>query len=195
MNLIDAILDVEFDFGIGDPTFVGWLTVAAYFAAAGLAAVNAWRARGAPDRKLGRLWTGLTVLLVLLGFNKQLDFQSYVTAVGRAVAREQGWYETRRSVQLAFVAAVAAVTVAMIALVTWMLRGGGRQQWLTLIGITMILGFVLIRASSFHYIDWLIGYRLGGFRMNWIIELGAIGVFGAAAINQIRQSGPLTRQT
>ncbi len=187
MNLLDTIRDVDFDFGIGDPTFVGWLTVAAYLVAAGLAAVNAWRELDGTDRTLRRLWSSLTVLLLFLAVNKQLDIQSYMTAVGRAVAREQGWYEARGTVQLAFVLLVGMVTVATIALLTWALRGVRRQQWLTLIGITLILGFVLIRATSFHYVDALIGLEYGGVRINWFIELGAIGVFALAAITQIRQ--------
>lgn len=188
MNLIDTIRGVEFDFGIGDPTLVGWLTVVAYLAAAALAAINAWLARPGADRTVYRLWSSLTVLLVFLAVNKQLDLQSYVTAIGRAVAREQGWYEARGNVQLVFILAVAVATVILLALATWALRGVRRQQWLTLVGITMILGFVLVRASSFHYVDALIGLQFRGFRVNWIIELGAIGIFGIAAINQIRRS-------
>ncbi len=194
MNLIDTIREVNFDFGIGDPTFVGWLTVVAYLVAAGLAAVNAWRALDGTDRTLGRLWSSLTILLLFLAVNKQLDLQSYFTAVGRAVAREQGWYEARGTVQLAFVVTVGLATMTMIALSTWALRGVRRQQWLTLVGITMILGFVVIRASSFHYVDKIIGLQLGGFRVNWIIELGAIGVFSVAAITQIHRSGRAMRQ-
>lgn len=195
MNLIDTIRGVDFDFGIGDPTFVGWFTVVAYLMAAGLSAVNAWRARAGTDRTVYRLWSSLTALLLFLAVNKQLDLQSYVTAVGRAVAREQGWYEARGNVQLAFILAVAATTVIMLALATWALRGVRRQQWLTLVGITMILGFVLIRASSFHYVDAIIGLQFRGFRVNWIIELGAIGTFAIAAVSQIRRSGSQPRHT
>lgn len=194
MDLIDTIRGVDFDFGIGDPTVVGWLTVAAYLVAAGLAAVNARRELGGSDRTLRRLWSSLTVLLLFLAVNKQLDIQSYVTAVGRAVAREQGWYEARGTVQLAFVLLVGLATAATIALLTWALRGVRRQQWLTLVGITMILGFVLIRATSFHYVDALIGLEHGGIRLNWFIELGAIGVFSVAALTQIRHAAGATQQ-
>ena len=50
MNLIDIIRSVNFTFGIGDPTFFGWLTVVAYLGAAGLAAANAWRAETGRSR-------------------------------------------------------------------------------------------------------------------------------------------------
>ncbi len=44
-----------------------------------------------------------------------------------------------------------------------------------------ILGFVLIRASSFHNVDVLLSARLGGVKWNWIFELGGIAVVGLAA--------------
>lgn len=187
MDLIDTVRDVDFEFGIGDPTFLGWFTVVAYLVAAGLAVANAWRASAGPNRTLARLWWTLAVLLLLLAVNKQLDVQSYFTEVGRAVAREQGWYDTRSTVQFFFVVGVALASLAAIGLITWALRDVLRQQWLTLVGIVAIVGFVLIRASSFHYVDRLIGLELAGLRINWIIELGAIGVVCASAVIQLRR--------
>ena len=69
--------------GIGDPTFLGWVTVAAYFAAA-LACGRAWRldrrARLAGDRSSSpTFWLILSLLLAFLGINKQLDLQSLLT--------------------------------------------------------------------------------------------------------------------
>ncbi|MCB0031977.1 MAG: hypothetical protein KDE28_28905 [Anaerolineales bacterium] len=187
MNLIDIIRSVNFTFGIGDPTFFGWLTVVAYLGAAGLAAANAWRAETGRSRTPRWLWWSLALLLLFLAINKQLDLQSYLTAVGRAVARAQGWYELRGAIQFLFVAAVGLVTVAAVALLSWTLRDTWRDQWLTLVGVILILGFILIRASSFHYIDILIGLEIGGFRLNWVIELGAIAIFSLAAWRQLRR--------
>ncbi len=191
MNLLEIIRDVDFEFGIGDPTFFGWFTVVAYLIAAGLAVANAWRLSAVGTRNQRRLWWGLGVLLLFLAINKQLDIQSYLTAVGRAVARSQGWYEQRGIVQLLFVAIVGAVVLAAVGLVLLVLRDVLRQQRLTVIGIIMILGFVLVRASSFHYIDILIGFEIGGFRLNWVFELGAIGVFCYAAYRQLQRSSAM----
>ncbi len=44
-----------------------------------------------------------------------------------------------------------------------------------------ILGFVVIRAASFHHVDALLAARLGGVRWNWIFELSGISVVGLAA--------------
>jgi hypothetical protein len=35
---------------------------------------------------------------------------------------------------------------------------------------------MLIRAASFHHVDRLIGRTVLGFRWNWILEMGGIGL-------------------
>jgi len=42
-----------------------------------------------------------------LAVNKQLDLQSFLTALGRCDARLQGWYETRRPAGYVLVRAVS----------------------------------------------------------------------------------------
>jgi len=107
--------------GIGDPTFLGWFTVFAYFAAA-VPCFLTFRhelafqrdpltARSAPFLR-PHLWLGLSILLVLLGFNKQLDLQSAITSIGRGIARSGGWYEHRRTLQALFILVFFLATLA-----------------------------------------------------------------------------------
>ena len=81
--------DLRWRFGIGDPTAVGWLTVAAYAATAALS-VRAFlrsRARRAAPRRCGSssspgpavdetIWLLIAITMLLLGINKQLDLQT-----------------------------------------------------------------------------------------------------------------------
>jgi hypothetical protein len=62
--------DGRWEIGIGDPTPLGWITVAAYAAAA----VLAWRNAGAARRTAvpHSFWIALTALMLALGINKQL---------------------------------------------------------------------------------------------------------------------------
>src|SRR5687768_5262697 len=80
--------------GIGDPTFMGWVTVAMYFLAALLCARAAF---ALPPRSLKSqervFWFFLCVVLLFLGVNKQLDLQTWLTLTGKRVAIAQGWYE------------------------------------------------------------------------------------------------------
>jgi hypothetical protein len=84
------------------------------------------------------------------GINKQLDLQSALTETGRVLTHYQVWFEQRQLVQLAFIALVAIIClIAAIALLLWT-RSAPTPTRLALIGTSMVLGFVLICAASFH---------------------------------------------
>jgi hypothetical protein len=169
--------------GIGDPTIGGWVTVVLYFLAMVSCLVTA-RNSQVGER---RIWAVISILFLILGINKQLDLQTAFTEVGRILALEEGWYERRQSVQLYFIIFVALVCVfVIITLLIWA-RRAPFPAWVALFGTTSVIGFVLIRAASFHHIDRFIGKTLLGFRWNWILEMGGISVVLFAS--QWRQRG------
>ena len=171
--------------GIGDPTPLGWFTVAAYLVAA-LLCLRARRVareeRAAGARHCSHMFWLVGVLgLFGLGVNKQLDLQTAFTEFGRILAREQGWYEDRRMVQLAFIAGV--LTAALIGL-GWLVRVSrkdARRLRLAIVGAAGLAAFVAIRASSFHHVDILLREQLFGLRWNGWLELGGIACVAVAA--------------
>ncbi len=168
---------------IGDPTVFGWLTVLAYLFAAGLALRAARRSRAIEGEATGprSTWLLLAIGFVLLGINKQLDLQSALTETGRVLARRDGWYEHRRTVQLAFIAAVLAVGATVVGLVVWWSRTALRRMWVALLGTALVVTFVLVRAASFHRVDAFLGERVLGLRWNWLLELGGISITALGA--------------
>jgi hypothetical protein len=176
--------------GIGDPTFLGWFTVVGYFVATCLAFQVAWkwhRQKALPEaRSVSRFWYFFSFLLLFLGNNKQLDLQTWFTLTGRRIAIHQGWYTMRRPVQLAFIVIIALCGTLASAGIAWWLRKAFRHQWLALAGGAFLWCFVLVRASSFHHVDQFLGFRLAGFKMNWILELGGIACVIFAASAQVR---------
>ena len=127
-------------------------------------------------------WQSISVLFLALGINKQLDLQTAFTEAGRVLAQYQGWYQQRQLVQLAFIALVAVTcVVAAFTLLIWA-RQAPISTWLALAGTTLVLGYVLIRAASFHHVDRFIGQRVLGFRWNWILEMGGIGLVILASL-------------
>jgi hypothetical protein len=60
-----------------------------------------------------------------------------------------------------------------VTLLIWMRRAPMPTR-LALLGTIMVLGYVLIRAASFHHIDRFIGETILGLRWNWVIEIGGI---------------------
>jgi hypothetical protein len=126
---------------------------------------------------------------LLLGVNKQLDLQSALTALGRYVAREQGWYDRRQELQIVFIIVVAALGCAALAWLAWLVRRASRGRLLAIIGLIVVLTFVLIRAFSFHHVDRFLGVTFAGLKANWILELGGIGCVGLGALWSLRAGG------
>lgn len=166
--------------GIGDPDPLGWVTVAAYAAAALLAWRNVTAARrtGVPHG----FWAALMALMVVLGINKQLDLQTWFGQTGRDLSIAQGWWQHRRAVQAVFIALLAA---GAIGAVVW-----ARRQWHTLwheyraafVGVCVLLFFIVVRAASFHHIDMVLRTDLGATPVHRAMEIiGVLVVAGGCA--------------
>ncbi len=175
--------------GIGDPNVAGWVTVVLYVAAAWTCTVVARRLR--PQVKTGEVprrefaaWWLLSVLLWSLAVNKQLDFQTAFTEIGRMLARKQGWYGSRAPVQRAFIGGLCGIGLSCVVALLVVLRGLGVAVKVAALGMCFIGVFVLIRASSFHHVDQFLGHRLVHLRMNWILEMGGILVVLGAALSR-----------
>lgn len=170
--------------GPGDPSIAGWIIFAAYLAVA----VLAWRAARA-DAARGRdpfLWRVLACACVFLAVNKQLDLHNAVTSVGRRIARAEGWYQQRRTVQLVLVVGIALAGVAGL---VWAFRRAGsdwRRHRLTFAGLILLVAFIGIRAASFHHLDGLLRQEVGGFRLHALIEFAGIVLLFASALRASR---------
>jgi hypothetical protein len=187
---LPAVVDGKWRPGIGDPTFVGWLTVVAYLVTAAVCYRAAYRGPTLLGRRRAEsatFWLVLASLMLLLGINKQLDLQSFLTVAGRQILEKAGLYQERRNYQVAFIIAVASTCVALFGFFLWIGGRSLRDHWLALVGMGFVLGFVMIRASSFHHVDILLSSRVGGLRWNWIFELGGIGAVGVSAFRACRQ--------
>jgi hypothetical protein len=149
---------------------MGWLTVALYSVASIMAILTLSKTSG----RVRLFWFILSILLGALAVNKQLDLQSGLTALARCIAKADGWYADRRSIQVKFILTVAGASFALAALLFWTLRRSLKSIWLALLGLNFLLGFVVMRAAGFHHFDVFIGSTIGGLRMNWILEIGGI---------------------
>ncbi|MDB4974754.1 MAG: hypothetical protein JWN48_3095 [Myxococcaceae bacterium] len=181
--------------GIGDPSALGWLTVVAYFVAAGLAlralrlhqrasvaAAGGSSTARHEERLLLRFWAMVLLILLLLGVNKQLDLQTFFTEVARDIARSQHWYEGRRPVQIAFILAIALLGTGSTIALAYTMRHVLSRVVGALVGMGALVAFVIIRAASFHHVDELL-FR-GRIRLNWVLELGGIAMIAISAWRQ-----------
>ncbi len=177
--------------GLGDPTPMGFITVAAYFFAA-WACFRAYRAEARSavvgmlatgarrdERLLSLFWLGLFCMLILLGLNKQLDLQTLLTQTARDLSKAQGWYYDRRPVQLLFIALVGLGGIAASVGLAYALRRVIRRVWLAVLGVAELMVFIVVRAASFHHVDQLL--FTGTVRLNWVLELSGISLIAIAA--------------
>lgn len=174
---------------IGDASFMGWLTVAAYGLTAVLCLVAALKGgAGASGDESGgarsqrRLWLGISAVMALLCLNKQLDLQSLLTNIGRIVANRGGWYDGRRTIQFWFVVAVGLASIAAFVLLVRKTRSIFRGRAWLLLGLSMLLLFVVMRAASFHHVGEFLEKRVLGLKMNWLLELGSIALVAVSAV-------------
>lgn len=172
MNELFACISTNWHPGIGDPTWQGWSTTLMYIV---VAAAAWWTSRTGAFPKITRFkeqrfWSMLAFILALLAVNKQLDLQSALTELGRCSAHLQGWYDQRRVVQVAFLAILAVGAVVFFSIVSSSMRGTLDRTGMPAVGLAFVLGFVMMRAVGFHYIDWALGRPMLGVNANTVIE-------------------------
>lgn len=170
---------------IGDPTLVGWVTVASYVVCLVLAILVTRRVTATAER---RFWTVLSVILLALAINKQLDLQSALTAAGRCISVAQGWYEDRHSVQRSVILALLAFAGLGLATGLYLMRRHLRRNLLALVGLGLVAGFVAVRAVGFHHIDSLIKDRFLDLRLNALFENSGLLLIALNALLLLRSA-------
>lgn len=169
---------------IGDPDATGWLTVAAYLVCAALA-FAVWRRQPAGTSR--GFWAAIAALMLFLSVNKQLDLQTALTQTGRCLSHAQGWYDQRRAVQIAFLAALLAGIVLAVRRGRRALRGNLGGNRLALWGVTILGGFVMLRAVGFHGVDRLIALRHTGVSANYLLENAGLLLIAINAVAILRR--------
>ena len=165
---------------IGDPTILGWVTVFVYFTVAIICLKAATSAESKKSEKL--FWLYLTIFLIALGINKQLDLQSLFTQIGKDLAIAQGWYKDRRLVQIGFIILIGLLGVTSATILIRTYRNANTAIKIAFAGCIILFVFILIRASSFHHMDIFINMKVADVRMNGILELGGLAIIGTGGL-------------
>lgn len=174
---------------IGDPTFAGWFTVGAYALCTILALLVLTRVSGDKTRMKG-FWLVLCLAMAFLAVNKQLDLQSLLTAVGRCISRQQGWYEDRRAFQRGFIEVLLVLIAMVLAASLYWMRRDLRRNGMALLGLVVVCGFVAVRAVGFHHFDEVINFRVKDVRFNVIFELAGLVLIAVNALILLWRPAP-----
>lgn len=173
--------------GVGDPTLVAWVAVAAYAVAAILAGLVVYRAGGFPEQtrfRERRFWLIVLLTVTVLLVNKQADLQSLARAAGRCVAIEGGWYDQRQPVRLAIFAALTMLGIGLALYLAALLRGIAGRHWVVACGLVLLGVFSLVRMVGVTHLDLLVGLNLLTVPGFYLVEIGGalLVAFGALPV-------------
>jgi hypothetical protein len=160
----------------------GWIIVAAYGLAAFLCLRRARRLP--PAERAGWLVPGL--LLLGLGIGRLLDLPDLLTVTVRNSLVRNRAYESRRLVQLPFLALLTILSAAA-AILLWRKSGQSprplplRLAWL---GTLLTGGLFFVRACSLHSVDRMLGREWFGVHLGGGIEFCCLLLVMTAALRR-----------
>jgi hypothetical protein len=168
-----------------DNFFLGWLITGSYFVCAIMAAVFATYLNQMEEKKAFHFWLLISMTMIALGINKQLDLQTLLTEVGRQLANAQDWYDLRRVVQYLFILFLSAASIAAFMWLAISFRDLLRRFAFAFCGLSLVLSYMIMRAATFHHFDEVIQYDLQGIKMKWVLELAGIYMIIAAGLKDM----------
>jgi hypothetical protein len=165
--------------GIGDPTFLGWFTTVCYFITT-IFCIRSYCLQTRLHDQKGKngaiLWLWLGLLYLLLGFNKQLDLQTLLSAIGKSIACSQGWYEHRRLVQALFILILACCLFFITGVLLNIARKLNRPQKISIFGTCLVFVYMLGRAMLFLHISRIFPIITPDNNYFWIVELFGLAI-------------------
>jgi hypothetical protein len=188
VNILCFMTQSGWQSGFGDNDLLGWTTTAAYFIVA-LLCTAAFRDEARSYRVIKKLqrptfWLVLTALLVLLGFNKQLDLQTWVQSSGDHFVQNEGLEPHRTGLKIL---SLLMLTLCGAGVGLGMLLYIGRQ-WrlylLALVGVMYLGVFIVLRAAdSLPFIDSINHDYYESIHL--LFELGGILMIGISAARAV----------
>lgn len=183
----------DWEFGIGDPTVLGWTITAAYAVTSWLAlraaaAASGWRGHQVHGARIGegilRFWLFIALVMLVLGVNKQLDLQRLLTQTAREIARDGGWYRGRKPIQYAVLGVAFLASAAAAGWMLWALRRHVRSIWSAILGLVVLSAYVAMRGTSHHDVD--VAMRSGPVPLRDSMELAGVGAIAWASWRFVR---------
>ena len=180
----------------GDPTILGWATFGLYMVAAALTLRAAKTVQLALEMRPGRRgWTALSILLFLLGLNKQLDVQTLLIANGRHWANLAGLNFHYRDLQLVFFVGLTLLLLAVVTLNARMLAALCVKRPIVGAGFGFVFAYAFIRAGSMLHVDQMLLDSPADLPGLWALEVFGLGFVIVGCQPSEQKSSPAGERT
>lgn len=171
---------------IGDPYVSSWLNTILY-ACSFVAAIYKWRnlKHSQASYMEQNFWLFLIFVLFALGANKNLNFHVLLIEMGRHISKNGGWLEKRRLVQACLAYVLSGIIFCSALYILVLNRKLWRNNALSLIGLSILSVYVVIRTTSICHVGFVPDlFGMGQLRFTDIIEFfGILGIFISAVTN------------
>jgi hypothetical protein len=160
-------------FGIGDPSLEGWLICILYLTAT-ILSYKKYSILKSQKRLIFKSWGFISLILLFLSLNKQLDFQTIVSDIGRTIAVNLDLMEQRHIFKRVFIITVALSGIAFIINFRKNIFHLKKSHPLTFVGLTALVCFIFLRATSFHIFSDSFNHLLEFFYFFEALELSSL---------------------
>ena len=137
--------------GIGDPDAFGWITVLSYV----IAVIRVFNQLLMHKKQGDKIvfWVLLTLFLVFLGFNKQLDLQTLLRQTMVSDLMIHHFYVYRRYIQISLMLLMALTLLFVLIKSREHFVEYWQQYKLIWIGVTLLFLFIFTRSLTFQFHD------------------------------------------
>ena len=183
---------------ISEPSILGWTIIALYLSTAFLSFyfIDYGYEMYSRDTRIDRFhlkihiifWKYLGIALLSVGLIRQLDIHNLLIEVGRVIVRSEGIYEIRHQYQFIFVSIIGVAALYILLHFLHLYKSYWRSHILALIGIWVLTSYVLLRAVSYHKLDYyFLRVHFNFLQLKWVIEFGSIFLIFLSILLNIRK--------
>jgi hypothetical protein len=176
----DGVLEVGIEGWEQSIRMLGWLHMVlalAYLVAAAALMVCGDAARQNHQSVFGWFLGG--GLLAMLGINTALNLDQLVLLTLREMARQEGWYGERRTLQFGLIAMGLTGSLVLLGWMRTRLDDVWDQCGHAVMGLALLSGLAMVRAVSLHDLDAFIQEPLADFPVGRWLEFAGLLLVGA----------------
>ena len=193
MPIVTLANSLDWQFALVDPTVMGWLIVALYGVGEYYCVLNYRRRKTLIDqprqRRLGVYWFALSLGMLFMGCNRQLDFQTLIIEVTQELAREEGWLGLGRGVKLALLSGLLLGAVIAMAWFIQLMKSLGDKVLVSALGFSVLVAFVLMQGAAFYVQEMGLGEQIQPVALaGRVFELAGIALIIGGARRSLRLS-------
>lgn len=134
----------------GDHTFWSWIITIMYLVVIFLALFYTSRIKA--EKKQHFLWVCFSLFILAMGINKQLDFQILLTMVGKSIAWNMELLDFSRLIWKTLAVGILVTVTTVGIIILYQSRTILHKEKLSLLGVSVLLFFTLIRVGSISHI-------------------------------------------